>query len=171
MKQVRTSALTLCVFITAICLAEEIKLEPEMPNNIKQQLNCIAFTHSIDLTQNVTEPKATNLGQGTNFNPAGDTITADNRSFFFNEKPWMPVAGEFHFSRYPENEWYDELSKIKAGGIEIVSTYVFWIHHQEQPGEFDFAENKSLRYFVKSMRRTGFESYRSHGAMVSWRSA
>ena len=28
--------------------------------------------------------------------------------------------GEFHFARYPENEWRDELLKMKAGGIDIV---------------------------------------------------
>jgi hypothetical protein len=39
--------------------------------------------------------------------------------------------GEFHYSRYPESEWESEILKMKAGGVQIVSTYVIWIHHEE----------------------------------------
>ena len=28
-------------------------------------------------------------------------------------KPWLPVMGEFHFSRYPHCYWREELEKMK----------------------------------------------------------
>lgn len=103
----------------------------------------------IDLTGPFRPTEPTQLGQGTNVNPQGDTITADNQSLFFNDTPWMPVAGEFHYSRYPSREWRDELLKIKAGGVSVVATYVFWIHHEEQQGRFDWSGRRCLRDFVK----------------------
>ena len=53
--------------------------------------------------------------------------------------------GEFHYARYPANEWREELLKMKAGGIDIVATYVFWIHHEEVEGQFDWSGPRNLR--------------------------
>lgn len=103
----------------------------------------------IDLTTPVRPAEPTELGQGTNTNPQGDTLTADNRSFFLNGTAWIPVAGEFHYTRYPAEEWRDELLKIKAGGITVLPTYVFWIHHEEKQGRFDWSGRRSLRDFVQ----------------------
>src|SRR5580704_2794582 len=71
----------------------------------------------------VSEPHVSAAGQSTK---QGD-IAWDSASLLRNGKPWIPVMGEFHFSRYPNAEWRDELLKMKAGGITLVSTYVFWI--------------------------------------------
>ena len=57
--------------------------------------------------------------------------------------------GEFHYTRCPENEWREELFKMKAGGIDIVSTYVFWIHHEEIEGRFDWSGPRNLSRFVQ----------------------
>src|ERR1700722_17524341 len=88
-------------------------------------------------------------------NPDGTTLTLDSNSLLLNGKPWTPVMGEFHFSRYPENEWREELLKMKAGGIDIVSTYVFWIHHEEIEGQFDWSERRDLRRFVQLCGEVG----------------
>ena len=34
-----------------------------------------------------------------------------------------------HFCRVAPDQWEDAVLKIKAGGINIISTYVFWIVH------------------------------------------
>ena len=47
--------------------------------------------------------------------------------------------GEMHYSRVPAAEWREELLKMKAGGVEIVATYVFWIHHEEIEGQWDWS--------------------------------
>ena len=60
----------------------------------------------------------------------GHVFSANTRYLMLDGKPWFPVMGEFHFTRYPEAEWELEILKMKAGGIQIVSTYVFWIHHE-----------------------------------------
>ncbi len=66
-----------------------------------------------------------------------------------NQRPWIPVMGEFHYCRVPKSEWEKELSKMKLGGISVVSTYVIWIYHEEEEGIFDFSGNKDIRDFVK----------------------
>jgi hypothetical protein len=65
--------------------------------------------------------------------------------------------GEFHYSRVPENEWRAELEKVKAGGIDIVSTYVFWIHHEEVQGIWDWSGSRNLRQFLQTCNDVGLK--------------
>lgn len=92
---------------------------------------------------------------GTTKNPAGDEISVDSRSLLLNGKPWFPIMGEIHFSRYPAAEWREALEKMKAGGIKIVSTYVFWNHHEEVEGAWDWEGQKNLRTFLETCRNVG----------------
>jgi beta-galactosidase len=91
--------------------------------------------------------------------PDGTALTLDSHSLLLNGKPWTPVMGEFHFSRYPENEWREELLKMKAGGIDIVSTYVFWIHHEEIEGQFDWSGSRNLRRFIQTCQAAGLKVF------------
>jgi len=99
------------------------------------------------------------LGLGETNAPDGRTLWADNRSFYRNGKPWMPVMGEFHYSRCPSNEWRDALLKMKAGGVDFVATYVFWIHHEEVRGEYDWSGQRSLRDFLKLCHELGLYAF------------
>ena len=63
-----------------------------------------------------------------------NVIGASRHHLLRGVKPWYPVMGEFHYSRYPSREWEIELRKMKALGITIVATDVFWIHHEEEKG-------------------------------------
>ncbi|NCB91156.1 MAG: beta-galactosidase [Clostridia bacterium] len=67
-------------------------------------------------------------------------------------KPWYPIMGEFHFSRCNPAFWREEIAKMKAGGIDILATYVFWIYHEERQGEWDFTGEKDLGEFVRLCR-------------------
>ena len=95
---------------------------------------------------------------GTARRPDGAMLTLDAHSFRLNGQPWTPVMGEFHYARYPENEWRGELLKMKAGGIDIVATYVFWIHHEEIEGAWEWSGNKSLRRFIETAREVGLKA-------------
>ncbi|MCR4939930.1 MAG: beta-galactosidase [Treponemataceae bacterium] len=72
-----------------------------------------------------------------------------------NGKPWFPIMGEMHYSRYPEKYWKESLCKMKAGGVELVSTYVIWIHHEEIEGSYDFSGDRDLRAFAAACRDCG----------------
>ncbi len=88
-------------------------------------------------------------------NPRGDSIGFTNAYMTFNGKPWLAVSGEIHHARCPQRDWKDELRKMKAGGIDIASTYVFWIHHEEEEGVFDWSGDRDLRLFVQLCAEAG----------------
>lgn len=87
--------------------------------------------------------------------PDGHSFSANQRYLTRDGRPWFPVMGEFHYSRYPANEWEQEILKMKAGGIEVISTYVFWIHHEEVEGEFVWTGQRDLRRFVQLCAKHG----------------
>ncbi|MEU4446981.1 beta-galactosidase [Actinosynnema sp. NPDC050801] len=76
-------------------------------------------------------------------------VRVDSRALSRDERPWLPVMGEFHFSRFPESLWRRELSLMKAGGIDVVATYLFWNHHEEVRGQRRFDGNRDVRRFVR----------------------
>ncbi len=108
----------------------------------------------------VAPPPASSAGfhMGTAVAPGGTTIAVDGRSLLLDGKRWTPVMGEFHFSRYPADEWREELVKIKEGGINIVSTYVFWIHHEEEEGHWDWTGCRDLRKFIEIAKAVGLKA-------------
>ena len=85
---------------------------------------------------------------GTNINPDGVKFEVDSKGFIIGGKHVLPVMGEIHYARVPEQEWRREIQKMKAGGITVVATYVFWIHHEEEEGKWDWSGNKNLRKFI-----------------------
>ena len=111
-------------------------------------------THSVTV-QPLAKPLGGYFKLGTSHNTRGDDISLDSQSLLFNGKPWFPIMGELHFSRYPQAEWREALEKMKAGGIKIVSTYVFWNHHEEIEGEWDWSGQKDLRAFLETCRDVG----------------
>ncbi len=94
---------------------------------------------------------------GTATNPAGHEISLNSRSLLFDGQPVFPVMGEMHYSRVPQAEWRDELLKMKAGGVDIVATYVFWIHHEEIEGQWDWSGQRDLRKFVQTCNELGLK--------------
>lgn len=87
----------------------------------------------------------------------GEQIGATDHHLIRNGKPWYPVMGEFHYSRYPAAEWEIELRKMKVLGVQVVATYVFWIHHEEEKGLWRTDGNLDLRRFLLTCQRVGLE--------------
>lgn len=90
---------------------------------------------------------------------APDPIEVTSRWLTRGGRPWFPVSGEFHYSRYPAEDWEEELLKMKAGGITAVASYIIWIHHQEAENRirFDTDRNLDLRRFAQLCARHGLD--------------
>lgn len=86
-------------------------------------------------------------------NPDGIEINANSRYITRGAKPFIPIMGEFHFSRADKNDWETEIIKMKNGGITLISTYMFWIYHEETEGEFDFSDDNDIRTFVELCKK------------------
>ena len=80
--------------------------------------------------------------------PSGATLSLDSLSLRLNGSPILPVAGEFHPSRVPASRWREDLLKMRAGGLTIVSAYVMWLHTEEVRGAQDFSGNRNVSAFL-----------------------
>ena len=89
--------------------------------------------------------------------PSGEKIEVTSRCLLRDGKPRIEVMGEYHFVRDKSENWYRELEKMRAGGVTVVATYIFWIYHEEIEGEFDFTGDRDLRKFILDARRAGLD--------------
>lgn len=90
--------------------------------------------------------------------PNGERIDVTSLYLERGGRPWIGVMGEYHFSRDRREHWREELAKMKAGGVGIVATYVFWIYHEEQEGRFDFSGDLDLRAFLLECAAQGLDA-------------
>ena len=86
-----------------------------------------------------------------------DTIRVTERFLTRNGRPWLPVMGEYHFSRDRRERWNRELRKIRAGGVDLVATYVFWSAHEEHEGVYRWDHDRDLRAFVETAAAAGLK--------------
>ncbi len=87
----------------------------------------------------------------------GNLYQADQKSLLLNGKRIIPVMGELHFSRMEPESWREAILKMQAGGINILATYVFWNHHEERKGEWDFSDCRDLRKFLEVCQELGMK--------------
>ena len=76
-------------------------------------------------------------------------VSWDAKSLIVDGKRVMPVMGEIHYSRVPRSEWVASVRKMKEGGVNIIATYVFWNHIEQNEGVFDWSGDRSLRDFLQ----------------------
>jgi len=148
---VKSPLVALCCILLASSLAYPQSASPKAKS---------LFT--IDATEARTSPEIGYLQMGSGAagkSPSGHFLSVNSRYLTMDGKPWLPVMGEFHYSRYPERYWEEEVLKMKAGGVQIVSTYVFWIHHEEVEGQFDWSGQRNLRKFVELCAKHGMYVY------------
>ena len=132
----------------------------------------------IDATAPAAPPEPVEAELGSNRNPRGEVIGVNSQYLTRDGKPWLPVMGEFHFSRYPADRWEEEILKMKASGVQIVSTYIIWLHHEQEQGHFDWSGQRDLRRFVELCAKHGMYVYPRigpwahaevrHGGLPDW---
>lgn len=99
-----------------------------------------------DIEPKTVRPSTLRMGGSS---PSGESIGLTNYYLELNGKPFFGICGEFHYSRYPSADWEQEIRKMKMSGINIAATYIFWNHHEEQEGVFDWKGDRNLRRFVE----------------------
>ncbi len=119
----------------------------------------------IDASAPAPPPVTGYLKMGTGTGPDG-TIAINNRYLTRDGKPWIPVMGEFHLTRFPARYWEEELLKMKASGIDTVATYIIWNQHEIIPGQLDWSGDRDLRRFAKLCAKHGLLLYVRPGPWV-----
>jgi len=111
----------------------------------------------VDASAPTPEPRTGYIKLGTATAPGGHTLGINNQFLTRDGTPWLPVMGEFHYSRSPAASWDAELAKMKSAGIDIVATYIIWNHHEANEGKFDWSGNRDLHRFVQLAHKHGLQ--------------
>jgi beta-galactosidase len=83
------------------------------------------------------------------FAPNGD-------GFLLDARPFQIRSGELHPARIPAGYWRHRIRMVKAMGMNTVSLYVMWNHHETSPGVFDFhTENRDIAAFMRLCQSEG----------------
>ncbi|GJH00486.1 beta-galactosidase [Paraburkholderia terrae] len=121
---------------------------------------------TVDASRPASAPLEGTLRMGTNTSADGRTIGINSRYLTRDGEPWLPVMGELHYARVPEARWDDALAKVKAAGVDIVSSYVIWRYHEPRPGQFDWSARFDLRRFVEACATRGLYAFVRIGPWV-----
>lgn len=95
------------------------------------------------------------LAQGTQVSPSGHSFTLNSKYYVKDGQPWYPVMGEMHYHRVPRSDWEESILKMKASGVNIIQSYVFWIAHEERENEWNWSGNRDLRHFLELCKKHG----------------
>lgn len=82
-------------------------------------------------------------------------INFDGRAFIIDGRRRLLISGSIHYPRSTPQMWPKLFHAAKAGGLDVVETYVFWNGHEAVENEFDFAERYDIVRFVKEAAKAG----------------
>ncbi|XP_030697742.1 LOW QUALITY PROTEIN: beta-galactosidase-1-like protein 2 [Globicephala melas] len=75
-------------------------------------------------------------------------LPAKGQNFMLEDSAFWIFGGSVHYFRVPREYWRDRLLKMKACGLNTLTTYVPWNLHEPERGKFDFSGNLDLEAFV-----------------------
>jgi beta-galactosidase len=78
-----------------------------------------------------------------------------DEQFLLDGKPFQILSGEIHFARIPRAYWRDRLRKLRAMGLNTVSTCMFWNFHEPRPGKFAFGGRHDVAAFIRIAQEEG----------------
>ena len=80
----------------------------------------------------------------------------DKYSLIIDGKRTFIKSGAMHYFRtFGKKEWFDRLSKMKAGGYNTVDLYFCWSFHGIRPEYYDFPIIKISGSFLKTAKELG----------------
>ncbi|XP_015601851.1 beta-galactosidase isoform X2 [Cephus cinctus] len=85
----------------------------------------------------------------------GFAVDYQNNQFLLDGQPFRYVSGSFHYFRTPRHYWRDRLRKLRAAGLNAVSTYVEWSLHQPQPDTWMWSGEADLMHFLNLAQEEG----------------
>ncbi|XP_057974593.1 beta-galactosidase 16-like, partial [Malania oleifera] len=111
-------------------------------------------------------------------NSSGGGVTYDGRSLIIHGQRKLLFSGSIHYPRSTLDMWPSLISLAKAGGIDVIQTYVFWNIHEPNPGMYNFGGNRDIVKFMRLIQAQGLyaclrigpfiESEWSYGGLPFW---
>ncbi|KAM3601459.1 uncharacterized protein V6R79_013199 [Siganus canaliculatus] len=82
-------------------------------------------------------------------------LSANSSQFTLEGQPFHILGGSIHYFRVPRAYWRDRLLKMKACGINTLTTSVPWSLHQPEKGVFNFHTQLDLEAYVNLAAELG----------------
>ncbi|XP_076748475.1 beta-galactosidase-1-like protein 2 isoform X1 [Maylandia zebra] len=82
-------------------------------------------------------------------------LKANSSQFTLEGEPFRILGGSVHYFRVPRAYWEDRLLKMKACGLNTLTTYVPWNLHEPERGTFNFQDQLDLKAYVSLAAQLG----------------
>ncbi|XP_063752297.1 beta-galactosidase-1-like protein 2 isoform X2 [Eleginops maclovinus] len=82
-------------------------------------------------------------------------LRANSSQFTLEGEPFCIIGGSIHYFRVPRAYWRDRLMKMKACGLNTLTTYVPWSLHQPERGVFTFHTLLDLEAYINLAAELG----------------
>lgn len=76
-------------------------------------------------------------------------LRANSSQFTLERKPFRVLGGSIHYFRVPRAHWEDRLLKMKACGLNTLTTYVPWNLHEPERGVFNFEDQLDIEAYLR----------------------
>ncbi|KAM9317982.1 beta-galactosidase-1-like protein 2 isoform 2-T2 [Pholidichthys leucotaenia] len=76
-------------------------------------------------------------------------LRANSSQFTLEGAPFRILGGSIHYFRVPRAYWEDRLLKMKACGLNTLTTYVPWNLHEPERGVFRFDDELDLEAYLR----------------------
>ncbi|KAG8434748.1 hypothetical protein GDO86_012918 [Hymenochirus boettgeri] len=80
--------------------------------------------------------------------PRKNGLASGHLHFLLEDEPYRILGGSMHYFRVPVAYWRDRMRKMKACGINTLTTYVPWNLHEPRKGKFDFTKILDISEFL-----------------------
>jgi beta-galactosidase len=86
---------------------------------------------------------------------ANHNFAISGNDFLLDGKKLVIISGEMHYPRVPRVYWRDRMRKMRAMGLNTLTTYVFWNAHEATRGKFDFSGELDVAEYVRTAQEEG----------------
>ncbi|HTS29241.1 MAG TPA: beta-galactosidase family protein [Bryobacteraceae bacterium] len=86
---------------------------------------------------------------------ANHRFEISGNDFLLDGQKLVVISGEMHYPRVPRVYWRDRMRKMRAMGLNTLTTYVFWNAHEATPGKFDFSGELDIAEYVRTAQQEG----------------
>ncbi|KAK3439008.1 hypothetical protein EUGRSUZ_C03662 [Eucalyptus grandis] len=83
------------------------------------------------------------------------SVSYDRKAIVIDGQRRILISGSIHYPRSTPEMWPDLLQKAKAGGLDVIQTYVFWNGHEPSRGKYYFEDRFDLVRFIKLVQHAG----------------
>ncbi|KAI1893452.1 hypothetical protein AGOR_G00123870 [Albula goreensis] len=82
-------------------------------------------------------------------------LKANSSQFTLERVAFRILGGSTHYFRIPRAYWKDRLLKMKACGLNTLTTYVPWNLHEPERGVFNFQDQLDLEAYIRLAEEVG----------------